>query len=349
MSNQLVSLDQIAPLVLFESPDKADQIVNKFKEEVMSVEADISTNSGRETIRSIAHRIAKSKNAIDKAGKDLTEEWMLKKKAVDAERRRIWDIMEAIQADFRKPLTDWENAEKERVAAREGRLVNMSEQSILDAVEPCVADYDERIRALKALYQYDWQEFIQRADQVYNKGLDSLNSQRDARIKRDEERAELERLRAQQAENERTAREKAVAEQAKAEAERKAAAEAAAVKAKADAEKAAIEARAEAERKAKEDAERRAKQAEVDKAAAEKRAAEAAEAATIAERKRKEAEDEAKAEAERKRQADVEHKRSINGAILAALVTSCGITDEQAKSVVSAMAKGDIPHVVVRY
>ena len=111
-----------------------------------------------------------------------------------------------------------------------------------------------------------------------------------------------------------------------------------------DAQERAERQQAEAEERAK-DAEARAAQA---KKEADDRAEQAAVEAQQRERARAEAVARAEAEAKAAKERDMEHRRKINGAILAAIVAT-GIPEDQAKELVKAMAQGKIPHVSIAY
>ena len=55
------------------------------------------------------------------------------------------------------------------------------------------------------------------------------------------------------------------------------------------------------------------------------------------------------AEIERKRQANKEHRRKINNVILSQLVALGGVSEDQAKSIISEMVKGNITNVSTNY
>lgn len=110
--------------------------------------------------------------------------------------------------------------------------------------------------------------------------------------------------------------------------------------------------RQQAEQKAKEDAERQileakkqAARAEMEKIEAEQRA----ERAVEQERQRVAAEEAARRAEEELRQSDVEHKRTINRAVLAGLREHGGISQEEALNIVKAIATGKIKHVTITY
>lgn len=73
------------------------------------------------------------------------------------------------------------------------------------------------------------------------------------------------------------------------------------------------------------------------------------EAAIEAERQRIAAE-KAAAEAEaQRREADQKHRGRVNGAAAAALVTHAGLTDEQSRAVIIAIARHQVPAVMISY
>ena len=326
-----------------------DPIIQKIREEATSVVGDISTPKGRDEIRSRAFKVAKTKTALDEMGKKLVSGLKEQTKAIDDERSRAWDEIEAIQKEVRAPLTEWENAEKARVDGHEAAIAAIPEHPGYGQHETA-AELTARLAHLENLPPRDWQEFSVRAAKVLADEIDRTKALLAAAEKREAEQAELARLRQEQAEREQREREERIAAeaaaQAKAEAEeaaRLAAAE------KAERERAAAEARA---KKAEEDRLAAAAKAEADrKEAAEKaerdrKAAE--EAAAKRERDRIEAEKRQQAEETAKREADKKHRAKINGEALAALVTA-GLSEDNARAAVTAIAKGEIPNVKISY
>jgi chaperonin cofactor prefoldin len=114
MSKELIVLDEIKVADVF-AKGGASKIVSLIKERAESIVIDVTTAQGREDIRSLAYKIARSKTTIDNLGKGVKEEWEAKCKAIDAERKIIRDDLEALQESISKPLTDFDNKEKERV------------------------------------------------------------------------------------------------------------------------------------------------------------------------------------------------------------------------------------------
>lgn len=335
---------------------------------------DVTTEAGRKAIASKAYQMARFKTRWDDAGKDYAEDLKKKTKVIDGERKKIREGVEALQDAIRKPLNEFEAREAARVQLIKEQLESLSAYQNLP-VDCTAADIQGRIDAINGFNFNDWQEFESQAKTIKANTLTSLGEALERAKKAEAERAELERLRREaeerrvKEEQERIARE--AAEKARKEAEDKAAKEAAEAARKAAEEKAEIERKAKEEQEARERAEREAAEAAARaKEAEEKAERDRIEAEERAKRDREAAEQEAKrrelaaAEAERqriaaeqaeeKRQAeerekDIEHRKAVNNAALKAIVEHSGITEEQAKKVVIAIASGMVPSVKVFY
>lgn len=320
--------------------EKAQEIVASLRAEVLTIDRDVSTKKGREAIASMAAKIARSKTAADTFGKNLKAEYKVKVDAIDGIRRIFWDGLEALQKEFRQPLTEFEEAEKARVAAHESALAGIPEAPGYGQTETA-AEIAARLEHLHNYPARDWQEFRGRAEQAIAAEIARTEALLEAARQREAERAELERLRREAAEREaREAQERAEREQREREAR-------AAEEARRQAERAAA---AELERveREKQEAERRAAQAEADRVAAEQRAQQQAEEAARKERERIEAERRAEEDAARKREANRAHRAAVNNAAVAALV-GAGLSEGAAKTAVTAIAKGDVPRVSIAY
>lgn len=345
-STELAVMKVLTPAVVF-APGGVDTILNKIETEVRTFKPDISTPVGRQAVASLAYKVARSKTALDEMGKTLVSEWKAKANAVDAERRTIRERLDNLKDEVRKPLTDWENADKARIEAHEKALDEIAALLIFDA-PPTAAAIKERIDAFEARPVRQWEEFLQRATETSNTVGRKLQEMYAAGVKREEEIAELERLRREKEERERREREEKIAaeaaDRARRETEEKAAREAKEAADRASAEQRRVEQEREA-------AEARAAKAEADRKAAEERAAREKAEAVEAERRRAAAAKLAEEEAARKREANTKHKAKINGAARDALATHAdgGLTLEQATSIVVAIATGKIPHVTISY
>ena len=89
---------------LYSKPNGLDALIEQIKAKVLGTVYDISTAKGRDGCRSDAANVAKSKMAIDRLGKALSAEYKEIPKKIDAERRRAFDELEALQKQVRQPL-----------------------------------------------------------------------------------------------------------------------------------------------------------------------------------------------------------------------------------------------------
>lgn len=333
------------------APGGVEALLSRIEREVRAVRTDISTQSGRDQVRSLAYKIARSKTALDAMGKGLTDDARAKIDSVNAERRIIRERMDALAEDVRRPLTEYENAEKARVAAHEAALAALVEAPGYGQAETS-ADLSLRLEWLRNQPRRDWQEFAARAADTLAAEIARTERLLAAAQNREAEAAELARLRAEEAER---ARQEAARLQAEREA--RIAAEAA-ERAKREAEERAAHAarvaaeQAEAERRAAErqrrDAEERAARAEAAAAEAARRAEADRIAAVEAERRRVAQAEEAARQAEAARAADRAHRGRINKAAADALV-ALGLPDDLARQVVTAIVAGSVPAVSIRY
>lgn len=338
-------------LQVFQQPNGLEPYLQKIRAEIDAFVPDVSTRKGREEIASIAHRVARSKTALDGVGKELVAELKEIPKKIDAERKRVRDTLDAWRDEVRAPLNEWEAAEEARKAKHQGAIEQINlrlECRDLDSTE-----LRQNIEWLEAMtIDESWEEFEPEALRAKDKALAALRDALAARQKYEAEQAELEELRRKQAEQEQKDREAAIAREAEerarreaeqqAQAEREAAAKREA-EAKAAAERRELELKLQAEQSAKREleAQQRAEQAERDAEAK-------AQAAAAAERQRQ-ADEQARIEAETKaREADIAHKTAVLTSIKESFMQA-GITEGQAKAIINMIRKGDVPSVSIQY
>jgi hypothetical protein len=353
--NALVIIETLSPAI-FSEAGGIDAMLEKLEADVRAIATDISTPAGRKAVASLAHKVARSKTAFDGMGKDLAAEWKVKAKAIDTERARVWDRLEALQAEVRKPLDEYEAAEAKRIADHQNSLQAIIDLGTFGSDLPASAEIISSLMALETLPDRDWQEFKQKAATARSETFAKLQALKEAALAREAESAELERLRAEQSARERQEREDRIAAEAAAratrEAEERAAAEARRVAdATAEAQRKADQDRADAialAEKTQRDAEAAAAKAESDRIAAAGRAEAERVAAVEAERRRvAEAEAAALAEAEA-RERNKAHKKAVNNDAKAALIAA-GLSEADSIKAITAIALGQVPNVKISY
>lgn len=326
---ELVVVDALVPAVVF-GDGGVDKILADVEAKARAEPVDISTVAGRKACASLAHKVARSKTALDEMGKVLTADLKAQTGRVDAERRKIRERLDALRDEVRKPLTEWEDRETRRVQGHEDALKAIIALTDIPYATPPSQEIQSRIGSLDGLLDRDWEEFSARAQEAHKKTGEWLEKLLATALQREAEAAELERLRAEEAERARAAREEQIARDAAARATEQA------------------RAQAEADRQAVAKAERDAALAVEAQKAAEERAQRAAEDALIEERRRVAAvEAQAQKEAEA-RERNKKHRAAVNTAAMKALVAA-GLSESAAKAAITAIAKGEIPAVSIAY
>jgi len=317
-------------------------IYTKLEAEIEATPVDLETKKGRDALASLAYKISRTKTGLDKTAKGLTDEQAALISAVNAERKEMRETLDSLRDKARGPLNQWEEAEEKRKAEIEEGLAELRDLGRVDAQSTPEQIEAAAVNVLRVFERIEWTEYEPQAEAAHTAAVEKFNNDLEAAKARIAQEKELEELRALKAEQERKeAEEKAKRE----EEERKEAARVQAEKDAAD--------KIEAERKAKEEAEQRAKQAEADRIAAEKQAEADKAAAIEAERKRIEEEERRRVEQERAaaeaREADLKHRKKINNAALKAIIKASEVSEDQAKMIVQAIAKSQVPHTKITY
>jgi len=113
MNNLSIVLEKDNAIAVF-TGEAMDETLIKIEKEVLSFVPDTSTAKGRKEIASLANKVAKSKVALDGAGKTLVSDWKSKAKLVDVSRKTARDFLDNLKVKVRLPLTEWENEEKRK-------------------------------------------------------------------------------------------------------------------------------------------------------------------------------------------------------------------------------------------
>lgn len=339
---------------LFREPGQVDPLIARIEAEVRAHVPDTSTAKGREAIKSLAYKVARSKTALDDAGKALNEEARAQINQVDAARRTIRERLDALKDEARKPLTEWEAAEASR-QDRDKRILEQLTNHGLTGLEASADIVAKAAQIRGILLPDDFGEGLDAAEAARAATMEALRNMYLAAQKREAEAAELEKLRKEATERA-AADEAARIERERIEAERLAAERA---------EQARKDAEAQAAREAEERAAREKAEAErierVRKEAAQKAAAEAEarhqrelaeaarreEQAAQRERDRIAAEQRAEEEAQRKREENARIRNRVRREITAALAAlPQPLTPE---TVAEALLAAGIPNTTVRF
>jgi hypothetical protein len=315
---------------------------------------------GNKEARSHIYKLRQTKAAVDKVRKAEKEESLNYGRLIDAQAKEIIGEIESMIAVHETPILQIEKEEENRVKAHRDAIAKI--ESFLNA--PSLGDTTGQIKinrdAFVALEPDEkFEEFTAEAMRTYKSVLERFDFEFDKTLKREREQAELEALRKAQAEREQKEREEKLLREAAAKAEADKLAAIQAEKDKAERERLAAErARLEDELKHKAELERleREKIAEQERQKAEAarlkqeklEAEQRAENAAKAERDKIQREQEARDAEIAQREADTKHRGAINREAASCLV-QCGLSEDQAKNVVTAIVKGLISNVKIVY
>lgn len=151
-ATELIPIEQVDAVAVFEG-DALEGILNGIKAITTAFEPDISSEAGRREIASLAHKVARSKTALDNAGKKHVAEIKAKTKAIDAKRKHARDFLDDLKAEVRQPLDEWE-AEQERVRKaaeeEERRKAEEAERQRIAEIEAREREIREREEAIAA-------------------------------------------------------------------------------------------------------------------------------------------------------------------------------------------------------
>ena len=275
MENALIEVKKINLDLLF-SGEITKNILAEIHKKVNGFEPDVTTGKGRKEIASMAFKVARSKTLLDDLGKERTKEWKAKAKKVDEVRKEIRDDLDALKAEIRQPLVEWEEAEATR-KAEEARI----EQERVDGIRKKIAAIQHNVIALPSMSSEEinvllsqvfdtevteeaYQEYYLEAEAVKKETVETIKSaldaQREHEAAEEQRKEEAAKLEAQRKEQE-AERKRIQAEKEKQEEEfRKKQAELDATERRLQAEKDRIEADKRAEAEAKEKAEREEKE-----------------------------------------------------------------------------------------
>lgn len=355
-STSLVVIQPTDVREFFVESKNLDSILTEIETLATKFDPDVSTTRGRKLIGSQAYAVARTKTFIDGLGKELVDAEKEIPKRIDATRKKVRDFCDELQARVRKPLTDYENAEKSRVSALDQRLNEIHQIGSVAGLDILPSETITAWIGKLAAIAIDatWDEYQDRGAVAKEAAKVKLESALHNRMTWEAQQAEIARLKAERDEQDRIQREARIKEEAKLEAEResmrkqielerqKREAEEAQAKAELDAKYA--QQRLEQERK---DAEERQRLA-VQQAADQERQRQIDEQNRIAQE-----EEQRKAEAAAKA-ANIEHQKLINNEILddmqaAAAAKGFQLSREMAVAILSGMVFGKVRHTQVQY
>ena len=112
-------LKKLSVITTFSDTTKIDKAILKFRKEALSVVPDLTTKKGRDAIASLAFAISKKKtNIVGQMVDPSIEEAKTLVKNVNGGKKHFQAEMDILRNEVRKPLNEWEAAEKIKEEAR---------------------------------------------------------------------------------------------------------------------------------------------------------------------------------------------------------------------------------------
>lgn len=332
--NELVVLQDNQVVEAFKKEGGVKELYEEIEKQARSIVPDMTTPKGRDAIKSLAYKIAQSRTLVDKTGKALGADAKAVVDALNADRKFFCDKSEELQKEIRKPVTDWENKESLRILNHKTALsliVNLSGSLPLHTTSAEM--YELNIKRIDVEIGDDWDEFKDAAIKARDESLIALRGLLAERVRLDLAEAELIRLREEKAAEEKAASDKRIADAATAAAEAKA-------------KKVIDDLQKQNDALLEEKLAPKVVNVALSTVGIKVRPNSAAQVAVV----EPPAFDAGAtpAPAAKVLTADQEHQKAVNNAILACF-TSIGVSDEQGRNIVRAIARGLVPNVTITY
>ncbi len=196
-STDLIPVDYKPLATMFSTADDMEKVLTRVKKRARSEAADVETEEGRASIKSLAYKVSRSRSAIDQMGKPLADVARQDYDRINALRKKAQDELADLRDEVREPLNKWEKIEKDRIAAIEDRFLFIKAMLKYDrTVNPEVLE--QRLADLKKINPSDesWGERGEDVAQAVVASLDHLKRELAEAKRIEAERVELAELRA---------------------------------------------------------------------------------------------------------------------------------------------------------
>lgn len=116
-STELVALDKKDAMAVFTSENGMQPLLAEIRKHIDAFTGDVATKEGRAAIASMAHKVSRSKTFLESFGKACADEAKEIPRKIDRNRKLMKDTLDLWRDEVRKPLTEWEEADEERIKA----------------------------------------------------------------------------------------------------------------------------------------------------------------------------------------------------------------------------------------
>ncbi len=121
MKTELEQIEKMSPAKLFK-PKAIGILLKAIETEAQAYVPDVETMAGRDAIKSLAYKVARSKTAIDNLGKEFVAAKKAEVSVIDGVRKDAREFLDQLKINVRQPLTIWEQAEEDRIAKIQDKI-----------------------------------------------------------------------------------------------------------------------------------------------------------------------------------------------------------------------------------
>lgn len=209
---------------LYSKPDDLTHILDAITAAAREVKSSVDSATDRKRVARTANLVARLKVRFDDLGKESVAAQKKEIKKIDVERKRMRDTLDALKVEVRLPLTEWEEAEQERIDRIQGWVQSIKTQALAHDVttgKPHPSDHlqmrMDRLAGLDIAAE-KFMEFTAQAEEAKKAALADLERIILIRRLEEAEEAELAELRKEKIERERKDRDERIAREAAAKA-----------------------------------------------------------------------------------------------------------------------------------
>jgi hypothetical protein len=151
MKTELEQIEKMVPAKLFKAK-AIGTLLKAIEIEATALIPDVETLDGREAIKSLAYKVARSKTTIDDIGKKYVADQKAAIAVIDGVRKVARDFLDQLKVTVRAPLTAWENDEVDRINKIQDKIEIIKDLGALtddDGVNIPAATLDARIEKLR--------------------------------------------------------------------------------------------------------------------------------------------------------------------------------------------------------
>lgn len=196
-SADLVVMATVNPLLVFTDEQKFSEFYEKLKAEVEKHKPDVSTEKGRTAVRSLAFKVTRAKTSLNDARLGLTKAWRDQIDVVNEAGKKMTTELAALAEETRRPLTEWEEVEKARVARCQAVIQQFRTDAIISEEDTAETVRQRGKTVFEVEIGDEFGDLKEEAEGAKEAAIATLGRAMNRLIKEEEDRAELARLRAE--------------------------------------------------------------------------------------------------------------------------------------------------------